>query len=329
LTEGEIAAVIEIAARAPSVHNTQPWKFRVAAGQLELLADTDRMLRAVDPDGRELMMSCGAALAGLRLGLRKLGLVPAVTVLPDPLQPWLVAQVWPDGYASATAAELELITAVPHRHTHRGPFVPGVVPPRLLGAMHDDAATEGCTLTLIETGGQLSTLSELTLAAAGEQQASAEIGAELRQWIRPTGSLARDGIPARARVGEFGSPWPASAGTAATWLPPRDFGRPGVEEQDRMPPGVTAVLTTAGNAPADWVRAGQALNRMLLRAATRWIFARLQSQPLESAYYAHEVRTRLGLDGYPQMVLQLGRSNVSSATPRRPQAELMANQMQG
>lgn len=96
-----------------------------------------------------------------------------------------------------------------------------------------------------------------------------------------------------------------------------------------MPPGVTAVLTTAGNAPADWVRAGQALNRMLLRAATRWIFARLQSQPLESAYYAHEVRTRLGLDGYPQMVLQLGRSNVSSATPRRPQAELMANQMQG
>src|SRR5215469_16549775 len=149
LTPDEVATVISVAARAPSLHNTQPWKFRPQHDCIELLADPDRKLTAVDPDGRELMISCGAAVFGLRLGLRKLGRLPAVALQPDPAQPLLLARVWPAGHAARTPTEADLIAAVPHRHTHRGPFSPGEVPARLLDSLVIDAAAEGCDLVLI------------------------------------------------------------------------------------------------------------------------------------------------------------------------------------
>ena len=95
LTPDQSASVIAIAARAPSLHNTQPWQFRVRANAIELLVDPDRWLQHVDPDGRELMISCGAAVFGLRLGLRSLGFLPATELLPDLEQPWLAARVRP------------------------------------------------------------------------------------------------------------------------------------------------------------------------------------------------------------------------------------------
>src|SRR5277367_602219 len=96
----DVASVVATAARAPSVHNTQPWKFRITDDVIELHADPDRILTQIDPAGRELMISCGAALFGLRLGLRNLGCLPAVELWPDPAQPWLVARAWPDGHVA-------------------------------------------------------------------------------------------------------------------------------------------------------------------------------------------------------------------------------------
>ena len=150
LTHGDIAFLVATAARAPSVHNTQPWKFRVRGNVVELLADPSRKLHGIDPAGRELMISCGGALLGLRLGLRKLGYLPAVELLPDPAQPGLVAQVEPDGRAPMSRAEAELLAALPHRHTHRGPFAPGEIPARLLTEMRLDAAAEGGELVFVE-----------------------------------------------------------------------------------------------------------------------------------------------------------------------------------
>src|SRR5215469_14519834 len=101
LAKDDVAAVIAIAARAPSLHNTQPWKFRVEGDVIELLADSRRQLRHLDPDGRELTISCGAALFGLRLGLRGRGYIPVVDLLPDLARPELLARVRPDGRAAA------------------------------------------------------------------------------------------------------------------------------------------------------------------------------------------------------------------------------------
>src|SRR5690242_16983060 len=84
--------VVARAIWAPSVHNSQPWRFTADGGpQLSLHADTSRRLAAADPDGREMMISCGAALFSVRLALRSLGYIPETTVLPEPGQPALVA----------------------------------------------------------------------------------------------------------------------------------------------------------------------------------------------------------------------------------------------
>jgi nitroreductase len=330
LTPAAVATAVAMAARAPSVHNTQPWRFHIAGEVIELHADPDRLLTQIDPAGRELTISCGAALFGLRLGLRQLGYLPAVELWPDPAQPWLVARAWPEGPAALNAVEAELLAAVPHRHTHRGPFTPGEVSRGLLAAMAADAATEGSELMFIEQPGLVRDLSALVDLAVAEQEASAEISAETRRWLRTAGSEARDGVPARAA--------PVGGEPVAPRFRQRDFGGPAgagdnavsragnTEDQVGEPPVVTAVLVTAGDSADDWVHAGQALNRLLVRAATRWVFASLQSQPLESPPYREQVRELLALGGQPQMLLQFGRANTAAATPRRQQAEFRTNE---
>ena len=317
-TSANLASVVATAARAPSVHNTQPWRFRNTDDIIELHADPDRLLTQIDPAGRELMISCGAALFGLRLGLRNLGYLPTVELWPDPAQPWLVARAWPDGHVAMNAIEAELLAAVPHRHTHRGPFSPGEVSPRLLAALAVDAAAEGSELRFVDEPGLVSDLAALVDLAAAEQDASAEITAETRRWLRPAGSQARDGVPARAAFG--------GGGQVAPRFRQRDFGAADAEDSAGEPPAVTAVLATAADTADDWLRAGQALNRLLVRAATRWVFASLQSQPLESPRYRQQVRDLLALRGQPQMLLQFGRANTAAATPRRRQDEFRSDE---
>jgi len=343
LTPDEVASVISLAARAPSLHNTQPWKFRPQRDCIELLADPDRQLTAVDPAGRELMISCGAAVFGLRLGLRQLGRLPAVALHPDPAQPLLLARVWPAGHLARTPAEADLIAAVPHRHTHRGPFSPGEAPHRLLESLVTDAAAEGCELVLITDPQVVGRLGRLVRRAGAEQRANPEMSAELARWVRPAGSQARDGVPATARLADGADSDQAgllvdasrsarratlarsqpAAGRFGERLGPRDFGQPGTEQPGGEPPLATAVLMTPGDIPADWLRAGQALDRLLLRAAARWVFASLQSQPIESPRHRRAVSALAGGHGHPQLLLQFGRANTAPATPRRPQAELL------
>jgi len=83
------------------------------------------------------------------------------------------------------------------------------------------------------------------------------------------------------------------------------------------------VLVTGGDRPADWLRAGQALHRLLAHAADRWVFASLYTQPMEAVAIRDLIRTRLGLPGVPQMLLQLGPARTTQATARRSPADLI------
>ena len=149
LTPDQVAFLIATAGRAPSVHNTQPWRFRVRETGLDVYADRGRRLRAIDPDGREMLISCGAAVFGLRLGIRQLGYLATAELLPDPGHPSLLARVRLGRPAPLTAEEWDMLAAVPHRHTHRGPFSPDPVPPGLIPRLQHDAIAEGATLVLV------------------------------------------------------------------------------------------------------------------------------------------------------------------------------------
>ena len=313
-----VESLVAMAARAPSLHNTQPWRFRTGSHGLELTADPDRFLPGLDPAGREMLLSCGAALFGLRLAIRQAGYLPVVSLLPDPAQPALLARVQLGTVAPATRSERQMLAALPHRHTHRGPFDPGPVAADLLARLRRAAAAEGATLCYVEHPDHYQQLATLVAAADRQQQADPAAVSETRSWTRPGGAAARDGVPAHS----FAAPNDPQAGRLAQ----RDFdlGRDfGLLDGSGGPPSATAVLVTAADGPADWLRGGQALHRLLLRAASCWVFASLHSQPLELPSLRAEIRTRLALPGAPQMILQLGRVRTAAATARRPPPEFL------
>jgi nitroreductase len=313
--------VVGAAARAVSVHNTQPWRFRVVDDRLELLADRERQLTATDPRGREMLLSCGAALYNARLAIRALGAQPSVALFPVPGEADLLARLTVIGRGAATAEERQMFAAIPHRHTHRSEFTPKEVPRDLLVAVQAAVIEEGAGLHFVERPGSRRALSDVVTAADRAQRTDAAIVAETAAWTAAPGQSRADGVPPLA--------YPAHAGPERAAFPIRDFaagrgwgsGEPGDVGTNHP----VAVLTTVGDQPTDWLVAGQALERMLLLAATRWIFAAMFSQPLESPAARVLVRDEVGTPDFPQMIVQLGHAPVAPATPRRPVGDVTEN----
>jgi hypothetical protein len=311
--------LIASAARAPSVHNSQPWRFRVSQDAIELWSDPRRRTWS-DASGREMLISCGAALYGLRLAVRSLGFQPVVELLPESARLRLLARVRPGRALAMNALETRMMAAVPHRHTHRGPFESTSLPPGLLPRLQNDVLREGAELALIQPGLGYERLAQLAVSAARRGDLDPRARATIRRWTRAASDPARDGIPATA----------LTAGPAPRMrpgrLPQRDFdlGRHlGLLPVDGAPPAVTAVLLTRDDRRLDWLRAGQALYRVLLDAATEWVFASLYTQPLEDPVTRLLIPGQVGLPGHPQMIMQLGRVTAAAATARRSPGELI------
>jgi len=308
---------VDAAVHAPSVQNTQPWRFKVAESAIELYCDSRRQL-LVDPDGREMLISCGAALYGLRLAIRSLGYLPVVDVLPRPGSPRLLARVTLGAAGPVTAAEHQMLKALPRRHTHRAAFVPDPLPAGLVAELQHDAMAERATLAIVAEGLTFQRLAEIVSAAARRLDVDPWAQAEMQYWSGNVAGPARDGVPPQA--------FPATTTTQPGRLRQRDFdlGRGlGQLTTDGPGPAATAVLLTIGDDPRDWLSAGQALHRLLLHAATRSVFASLYTQPLEHPIIRALIQDRLGLPGAPQMLLQLGVAHTTQATARRPPQDVI------
>ncbi len=220
---GKVGYMIATAARAPSVHNTQPWRFKVGQDAIELYADPRRKLK-VDPAGREMIISCGAALFGLRLAMRSLGYQPVVEALPDPRRLRLLARVTLTAGPPPTKAERRMAQAVPHRHTHRGPFAAGPLPDGLLAGLQHDALAEGATLAIVEPTITYQQLADIVSAASRKRDLDPIARAEIRRWSRAAGSVARDGVPGPCDPGPCDpgpcGPGPCGPGSAGPGGPP-------------------------------------------------------------------------------------------------------------
>jgi hypothetical protein len=279
-----------------------------------------------------MLISCGAALFGLRLAVRSLGYQPVVDLLPDRSRLRLLARVGIGAQAPMNALERRMLAAVPHRHTHRGPFEPGPLPAGLLAGLQNDALTEHATLALIDEGLAHERLAWIVEVAARRGDLDPRAQAEIRKWTRSAVSKARDGLPAGALTAPLATPLTAPLATAPSAEQPKrlrqrdfDLGRDlGQLPGGGAPPAATAVLLTAADRRADWLRAGQALQRLLLHAASSWVFASLHTQPLEDPVTRALIRERLGLPGKPQMVLQLGPASSAASTSRRPAGDVTA-----
>jgi hypothetical protein len=322
LTAEEIAAyVVGAAVWAPSVHNTQPWWFSARRQEISLHADANRQLMAADPHGREMMISCGAALFTARLALRSLGYIPETCVLPDPGRPLLVAKVSWQRQAAPAEYEWRLFNQVLRRRTHRGGFDPLPLAPDLLTVLHEGAKRDGAMLRIIDGEGSRAALGAVIETAEHAPRLDSANVRELASWAPSPGSIRRDGVPHTA--------YPARTERTYPHFPSRDFARGrrwGVARSSPSAPrsaGLVCLLTTTGDRPVDWVNAGQALQRALLTAATCGVAAALHSQPLERARLREFIRTQLSDGAYPQLVLRLGTVIQTAVTARRSPANVL------
>src|SRR5262245_10533562 len=142
--------LLRYAVLAPSSHNTQPWLFRLRGSEAELYADRTRACHVVDPADRELVMSCGCALYHLRVALAHFRCLEAVSLLPDPGDPDLLARVSLGIQGEESPAESLLFHAIPKRRTNRQPFASDPIPYALLGALKQAARDESAWLHFVE-----------------------------------------------------------------------------------------------------------------------------------------------------------------------------------
>jgi len=322
-TEEVTRYVVAAAVWAPSVHNTQPWRFNAGGPQIILHADAERQLRAADPDGREMMISCGAALFTARLALRSLGYLPETEVLPDLGQPLLAARVSWARRAARTEFEQRLFGQVRQRRTHRGGFDPVPLPPGLLATLREGAARYGAMLRIVADDGRRAALAAAVQAAEHAQRLDSEHVRELARWAPEPGSARTDGVPPASYL--------ARAEHTDPDFPGRDFahgrgwGLPPLSTASRFrSAGVAALLTTAHDRPADWINAGQALQRILLTASSCGVAAALHSQPLELGWLRESIRTQLSDGAYPQLILRFGAVIQAADSVRRPPDDVLS-----
>ena len=309
-----LSGCLRAAVAAPSIYNSQPWRFRLGHGYVELHTDPARWLEVVDPGGRELAISLGAALLNLRVAILRRHRLPLTQVLPDPQRRGLVARVTFGAPTMPDATVLALADAIPRRHTNRRPFTRVTIPPQVLAELAAASRIEGGTLTVLDEAGRREVLG-VARSAGNLMRTDPRYRAELTAW-----TSAEPGRPDGVARTEFG-PW-----DALETLPLRDFGltRPaGPRRTAEFEPDPTlVVLSTGADTPEQWLRAGQALQRTLLTATVRGLANTPMTQPLEIP----ELRALLTPPGgasYPQVILRLGYGPAGPTSSRRPLEEVL------
>jgi nitroreductase len=319
----DLRDVVEAATFAPSVYNTQPWRFFVRGDAVDVFADRTRALPVIDPAGRELHISCGAALACACVAVRGKEREYTVTLLPDPSDTDHLARIDIGGGEPSTAEDRSLARALAVRHTHREPFDERRVPDWTVEDLRRAADSEGVWVRVVADPEELVTTAVLLSHADQLQRTDPAYLRELAAWTS-TGSGAPDGIPPAAipatppaergsslRLRDF------DAATAGADVPPT-LGPPPPAEHP-----LVLILGTDGDDPRSWLQAGQALGRLLLRAAVEGIAASPITQVLEVPTFRVRLTRELGLLGYPQMMLRLGYGHSHPVTPRRAVADVL------
>lgn len=322
-----VLGLVADAVAAPSMHNTQPWRFRFRSDSrtFEVRADLLRALDSSDPDNRALHLSCGAALFNLRVAAVQAGWHPLVRLLPDsgadPEAPLLATLGLAEPVRPEDRDLVALYPAIMRRRSSRYPFEEREIPDWIWSALADAARREGALLTPPTTWHTDAVL-DLVGDAEGRDARDPARLAELDRWTRPGDDgldppFADEGVPAYA----FG---PRKRSGHA---PVRDFAgrRPvtgrGSADFEQRPQ--LALLGTEGDRPPDWLAAGQAMQRVLLLATVSGLATSLSSQALESAELRRLVRDPESPMGCVQMVMRLGYGPAGPVTPRRQARDVL------
>lgn len=313
--------LVEAATLAPSVHNTQPWRFSSDGDDLDLWLDQDRQLSYVDWDGRQAHLSCGAALMHVRVAARARGLDVETELLPDQADGTHLARLRLTAGMPAQPDEVALAEAILCRHTYREAFEERPVPPALLQVLRDDAGSEGASVMIVSDPDVLLEFEVLLAQADRGEELDPAYREELAAWVG--GERTDDGIPTAALPGD------PERGSS---LRLRDFALRGASGDHADPPAperpAVVVLSSVDDTPLSWLQAGQALGAVLLRAAQAGVQAQPLGQISDSVGYRWRLGVLLGLVSTPQLALRLGYADAVASTPRRAVDDVLVDRGQ-
>ncbi len=301
------------AIQAPSIHNTQPWKFVLSEDSLEIHIDPSRRLNTLDPRGRQLVISCGCAVLNARVAIAAAGFEPIVERLPHPGKPNFLARLTV-GDPRPVGRNAALDLAIDRRHTNRRAFMDEPVPAPLVAKFVAAVRDEGAVLVPVTSPSHRTLVGELTALASRVETEDPAYIEEIRAWTTDdprrldgvqAASVPYEGVGARHN-GQ--SPIRSFDVRGMGWLP--TAGRPGSEE-------CLLVLCSTDDQPHGWLRAGEALERLWLELTDHAYWASPLTQVVEVRGTHDRLRSGLGLTGFPQLLLRVGRAPDTMRTQRR------------
>lgn len=318
---GVIPDAVELACRAPSIHNSQPWRWIAEGPTLHLFADVGRVMVAADPQGREITLSCGAALDHLIVAVAAAGWKAAVVRFPDPYEPFHLATVNFRPVADAVSStSLVRADAIARRRTDRRPFGPADDWPRLEVMLRQALIPYQvmCDVVLDDARPRLAEASRLTQQIRDNDPS---YDAELQWWTSPF--VAGEGVPQTALI---------SASEAARVDVARDF--PTAAKRQRLNDStvdqskIVVLSTHHEDARLDVLRCGEALSALLLECTAAGLATCTLTHMTELAPSREIIRELTGQHGLPQLLVRIGQAPVEGgpaidATPRRPLADVL------
>lgn len=327
--------LLRYAILAPSGHNTQPWLFKIVGNNnvIEVYADRSRALPLVDPDDRELIISCGAALYHLRLAANHFGIADEVQLLPDKNNNLdLLARISlkedDDDNKGTIKKQAErdapLFEAITKRRSNRSSFENRRLPDDLLPSLKDSASANGAWLDVIDDDeDKKNILADLISQGDRIQLSDKRFRRELAAWIHPNRSKSQDGMPGYAH----GMTRDIASHLGPFLIRTFDIGKGQAAKDKELASGspVLAVLGTDADEPLNWIQTGQALERILLQARAKNVWTTFMNQPIEVPELRPKLLQVLGkAAGFPQLLMRMGYGKEVKPTPRREIEDVIA-----
>ena len=314
----DIRGLLRYATLAANSHNTQPWRFRVGEGTIDVLPDFSRRTPAVDPDDHHLFVSLGCAAENLAIAAAATGRAGELQMNPD--GDWARY-----AFVSGLMRTSPLYAAITRRQSTRTEYDRRPVPVAELALLEQAAAMPGVHLIVLTDRTRVNKVKDLVVAANGVQMEDLAFLAELEQWIRfnpRSAMMSGDGL---------------FSATSGNPVLPSAFGRFAFErfftartENDKY---ARQIDSSAGIAVfvgdradrAHWFKVGQACQRFALTATNLGIKVAFVNQPVEVARFRSELAALVGQAGRrPDIVLRFGYGATLPFSPRRPVEAVLA-----
>ncbi|HET6529880.1 MAG TPA: nitroreductase [Actinoplanes sp.] len=328
--EAALGIAARNALRAPSIFNTQPWRWQISGPEAVLLAEPGRRLTVTDPDGRLLLVSLGAALHHAVVTVAAEGWTPVVSRQPALAGSGFSAPSEPDGsaaqvarlrlgpYAPTDPEAQRLAAAIARRRTDRRAFLDRPVPAEVMTRLRRAVEARGCYLHEVRPE-QVPSLAAAVSRAAAEQQADPAYRVELDNWTHRSADTG-DGVPAATVV----DPAPRAVPMREFLLPGEE---PGLRDTGHVDGAAYLVLFGADDDPAGWLRGGEALSALLLTAEAAGLAASPFSEAMEMEWPRRLLTDLLDGVGTPYLVVRVGYADPGAgpppAAPRRSAGEVV------